>query len=231
MTKRTSFRAFAAAAVLTSSAGVGAAEWAYPDPQKPWSEPQYTQFYFTHYNTHLALPHRRSAPSRALFERLISRENIDAILASPDSRYEKLKQLSIILSDMGSVRAYYNLATLEGEPLQQELTDVQVFNLYVLGIIAEAGSDGLPSLPCAPAMKTSFLGVIRSLSEQHLYSAGQIAELGDALARSYPSVALLFSPAESAELATVVSRLKSRQVDGRALKALALLQATLAGSQ
>ncbi len=221
--------ALAAAIFLQGASALADAVPRYPAETPAWTWRQYSAFYFTHYNTNLALPHRRAAPSRMLFERLISRENIDAIVAAPIGRQAKLAELSKILAAMGSIRASYNLAVIAGEPLQEESTEVQVFNLYILATYAELVGDGIFTNPASSAMKTAFLGVVQSISEENVYSAAQVARLSDALARRFTILSPLFPDRERRNLLRRLALLQSLQNDPRSRDALARLVSTVAG--
>ena len=74
---------------------------------------------------------------KALFNHLIDPGNITRIEQAPVSNDEKLRQLRIILAMLGSYRAAYNVAVIVGEPLQQELTLVQVHTLEVAAAVAK----------------------------------------------------------------------------------------------
>ena len=198
----------------------------YPSPATHWSEREYIDFYFFHYNTHQALPHLRNAESRALFERLTDRANIERIKTGPAARREKQRQLQMILAAMGGVRGAYNLALMIGEPLQEELTRVQIFHLYLIGVVAEFEED-IATARSAPAMKTALLGVIQSLSEE-VYSPAQIASLSDAAARRYPAVNKLFTARERTLLRARIEALHAKQTASQPRLALSRLLATVA---
>lgn len=199
----------------------------YPSPDAFWSERHYSDFYFVHFNTHLALPHLRNPESRALFERLTDRANIERILANDAARLEKQRRLRLILATMGNIRGAYNLAVIIGEPLQEELTRVQVFHLYLVGVVADF-EDNIATARGGPAMKTAWLGVVRSLGESDIYSPAQIAALSDAAARRYPTLHDLFTSRERGLLRGRIEGLQSRQTEPRSRLALERLLATVA---
>lgn len=198
----------------------------YPSPDALWSERHYTDFYFVHFNTHRALPHLRNPESRALFDRITDRANIDHILAGSTVRLEKQRQLRLILATMGNIRASYNLAVIIGEPLQEELTRVQVFHLYLVGVVVDFENDIATTLG-GPAMKTAWLGVVRSLGEDDIYSPAQIATLGDAAARRYPALRELFTPRERTLLRGRLEALQAKQTAPQSRLALSRLLATI----
>ena len=101
-----------------------------------WSSHDYVDFYFRHYNGHVPLPHLRDETQKDLFRHLTDPGNITRIQQAPVSDDEKLRQLRIILAILGSYRAAYNVAVIVGEPLQQELTLVQVHTLEVAAAVA-----------------------------------------------------------------------------------------------
>jgi len=214
--------------LLTGLSGpaLGGTQPEYPSPDAAWSERHYSDFYFVHFNTHLALPHLRNPESRALFERLTDRANIERILADDAARLEKQRRLQLILATMGNVRGAYNLAVIIGEPLEEELTRVQVFHLYLVGVVADF-EDGIATARGGPAMKTAWLGVVRSLGESDIYSPAQIAALSDAAARRYPSLRDLFTARERTLLRGRVQALQAKQTTPRSQLALSRLLATV----
>ncbi len=198
----------------------------YPSPDAFWNERHYTDFYFVHFNTHLALPHLRNHESRAVFERLIDPANIERILADATARLEKQRRLRLILATMGNIRASYNLAVIIGEPLQEELTRVQVFHLYLVGVVADL-EDNIASARGGPAMKTAWLGVVRSLGEGDVYSPVQITALSDAAARRYLSIRELFTSRERTLLLGRIEALQAKQTASQSGLALSRLLATV----
>ncbi|HUR43863.1 MAG TPA: hypothetical protein VMZ01_07170 [Aestuariivirga sp.] len=201
----------------------------YPPAATVWGGRQYTDFYFVHFNTHLALPHLRNPENRALFERLVGRNNIERILTASGSRRDKQRELAMILSAMGGIRASYNLAVIIGEPLQEELTRVQVFHLYLIGAVADLADEDIAEKNCASAMKTAWLGVVQSLSEANVYSPTQITQLSDAAARRYPILSPLFPASERAHLREQIAALQHQQAEPESQRALARLLATVSG--
>lgn len=201
----------------------------YPSPATFWTGQVYTDFYFVYFNTHRALPHLRNPESRALFERLIDRDNIEHIVSGPANRQDKQRELAVIMSATGGIRAAYNLAVIIGEPLQEESTRIQVFHLYLIGAIADLADQDIAEKNCASAMKTAWLGVVQSLSEKNVYSPAQIAALSDAAARRYPALSGLFPNRERALLHGRIAALQVQQAEPHSRLALAKLLATLAG--
>ena len=102
-----------------------------------WTSRDYVDFYFRHYNGQVPLPHLRDEKQKTLFNHLIDPGNITRIEQAPVWNGEKLRQLRIILAILGSYRAAYNVAVIIGEPLQQELTLVQIHTLEVAAAVAQ----------------------------------------------------------------------------------------------
>lgn len=215
--------------ILTGAVAFAVSAPEYPSPATFWTGRQYTDFYFVHFNTHLALPHLREPKSRALFERMTSRDNIERILSASASRQDKERELRKILAAVGGIRGSYNLAVVIGEPLQEELTRVQVFHLYLAGAVAELAGENIADASGGTAMKTAWLGVVQSLSERNVYSDVQIATLGDAAARRYPALSGLFPENERALLRGQIAALQAQQVEPQSRLALARLLATVEG--
>ncbi len=177
---RASWRAWLCLALTISAARADGSQWTSRD---------YVDFYFRHYNGHVPLPHLRDAKQKALFSHLIDPGNISRIEQAPVSNDEKLRQLRIILAILGSYRAAYNVAVIVGEPLQQELTLVQIHTLEVAAAVARlmrmtAGGDG-----AATAWATLIEGVIISVGDRELYSPAQSILMADAISLHYPAIA------------------------------------------
>lgn len=201
---------------------------AYPSPMQTWSARQYSDFHFVHFNTHLALPHLRDARSRALFERLVGRGNIEAIIAADAPRGVRQRDIRSILAAIGAIRGSYNVAVMLGEPLQEELTQVQIFSLYLASEIAGLSDGSIAGAACASSVRTSYLGVIQSLTEQDTYTSSQIAALSDAAARSFPAIEALFEDPGRRQLANRIGLLSARQTDADLRLALHRLRLTIA---
>lgn len=179
-------------AILLAVAFLGAlealAEPRYPAADRPWTQADYVNFYFSHYNGNQALPHLRSAPTKAVFARLVDQGNVERILAAPQPDAEKLRQVALILSITGEARAAYNYAVALGEPLQQELTQVQIFALYLVDVSVRLTGAVPDRRWRSSAWKTTLFGVLLSLSERDVYSTAQRMAFTDALAEYYPGI-------------------------------------------
>jgi hypothetical protein len=165
-----------------------------------WSSRDYVDFYFRHYNGHVPLPHLRDETQKALFNHLVDPGNITRIEESPASDDEKLRQLRIILAVLGAYRAAYNVAVIVGEPLQQELTLVQVHTLEVAAAVARLmrtspGNDG-----AATAWATLVEGVIISVGDSEHYSPAQSILMADAITLHYPAIAAVLPEDERLRL-------------------------------
>ena len=154
-----------------------------------WTSRDYVDFYFRHYNGHVPLPHLRDETQKALFNHLVDPGNITRIEESPASDEEKLRQLRIILAILGSYRAAYNVAVIVGEPLQQELTLVQVHTLEVAAAVARLIKTSPRSDGAATAWATLVEGVIISLGDRTLYAPAQSILMADAITLHYPAIA------------------------------------------
>jgi hypothetical protein len=165
-----------------------------------WSSRDYVDFYFRHYNGHVPLPHLRDETQKALFNHLIDPGNITRIEESPASDDEKLRQLRIILAILGSYRAAYNVAVLVGEPLQQELTLVQVHTLEVAAAVARLMRTSSGSDNAATAWATLVEGVIMSVGDRKFYSPAQSILMAEAITLHYPAIAAVLPADERLRL-------------------------------
>lgn len=170
------------------AASVGAETSAYPAPDQVWTERHYTDFYFAHYNGRRALPHLRDPASARLFARLVDSANIAAIRAAHEDDARRRLALDRILAAIGSTRAAYQYAAQLGEPLAEELTRVQVFQLELIAAILAMGTT--PDLTRThPAWRTALLGVAASLERNDLYTDDQRLKLAEAIGRNFAAIA------------------------------------------
>lgn len=175
--------------------------------ESQWTSRDYVDFYFRHYNGHVPLPHLRDETQKALFNHLIDPGNITRIEESPASDDEKLRQLRIILAILGAYRAAYNVAVIVGEPLQQELTLVQIHSLEVAAAVARLMRSSPGSDSTATAWATLVEGVILSVGDQKLYSPAQSILMADAINLHYPAIAAVLPADERLRLRTQALKL------------------------
>ncbi|MDP1700663.1 MAG: hypothetical protein Q8L53_06870 [Aestuariivirga sp.] len=178
-------------AFATSVASVGESQWTNRD---------YVNFYFRHYNGHVPLPHLRNEAQGALFNHLIDPGNITRIEQAPVSDGEKLRQLRIILAVLGACRAAYNVAVIVGEPLQQELTLVQVHTLEVAAAVAKLVRLSHADEGSSTAWATLVEGVIESVGDSKLYSSAQRTLMSGAITLHYPVIAAVLQEDERLRL-------------------------------
>lgn len=190
-------------AILFFALPVAGFDWPYPSAESPWTPRDYTNFMFTHKDGNRALPHLRNAESRVIFERFVNFENVERLLSRARHYDHKTDGIARIMAVVGDIRAAYNYQVRSGEPLQEELVRVQVFSLDVMG----AWIDLSPSAVHFGTLtgrrdtwKTTLLGVVRSLSEQDIYSPEQIITLADALAGRYESLCTVLTADEKQRL-------------------------------
>jgi hypothetical protein len=173
-----------------------------------WTSRDYVDFYFRHYNGHVPLPHLRDKTQKALFNHLIDPGNIARIEESPASNDEKLRQLRIILAILGSYRAAYNVAVIVGEPLQQELTLVQIHTLEVADAVARLVRLSHADEGSSTAWATLVEGVIESVGDSKRYSSIQRSAMADAIALHYPAISAVLSEDERLRLDEALKRMK-----------------------
>ena len=173
-----------------------------------WTSRDYVDLYFRHYNGHVPLPHLRDAAQKALFNHLIDPGNISRIEHAPISNDEKLRQLRIILAVLGSYRAAYNVAVIVGEPLQQELTLVQVHTLEVADAVAKLVRLSHADEGASTAWATLVEGVIESVGDSKRYSSIQRTVMADAVILHYPAIAAVLSGDERHRLDEALKRMK-----------------------
>jgi hypothetical protein len=94
-----------ATAFLTFAAA--AEDSRYPPPDRPWTEREYVDFYFAHYNGRRALPHLRDPQSALIFNRLVDPENLEAIRAAHVGDAPRRLSLDQVLAAVGAARASY----------------------------------------------------------------------------------------------------------------------------
>ena len=174
-----------------------------------WTSRDYVDLYFRHYNGRVPLPHLRDEAQRALFNHLIDPANITRIVEAPVSNDEKLRQLRIILAVLGAYRAAYNVAVIVGEPLEQELTLVQVHTLEVADAVAKLVRLSPADEGSSTAWATLVEGVIESVGDSKVYSPAQRAIMANAVILHYPAIAAVLAEDERHRLDEAVKRMKA----------------------
>ncbi|MEQ1523870.1 MAG: hypothetical protein ABL936_21620 [Aestuariivirga sp.] len=172
-----------------------------------WTSRDYVDFYFRHYNGHVPLPHLRDEAQKALFKHLINPGNITRIAQTSVSNDEKLRQLRIILAVLGSYRAAYNVAVIVGEPLQQELTLVQIHTLEVADAVAKLVLLSHADEGSSTAWATLLEGVVESAGDSKRYSSIQRTLMADAVTLHYPAIAAVLSGDERHRLDKALKRM------------------------
>lgn len=191
---------------------------AYPPAQQPWSQRDYTDFYFVHWNGNNALPHLREEPARTVFGRMVDPGNITRILENSGSADVKYREMKLLLMALGEIRASYNYQVVMGEPLQEELARIQAFSLRVLRELVLLAAR-LDEPPANTAWTTTLLGIFQSLSERKVYSARQIAALSQSLADYYPALRPLLSEDDKKTLRAKLKRLAASELNPAAREA------------
>lgn len=207
-----------------SASGVAGQLSHFPSPHQPWTSREYVNFYFGHYNGNRALPHLRSEATARLFNRLVDRDNVRKLLGSSASMEEKRSELAVILSTMGEIRAAYAYALHVGEPLQEELTRIRSFMLYLIDRAIGLGEGRRD--PAASAWRTTLWNVVESMSERELYSAEQAAALSEALATHYRQLSIILTDSDRQRLRSRIEALAAAEKDPAARAAhLRLIEA------
>jgi hypothetical protein len=173
-----------------------------------WTSRDYVDLYFRHYNGHVPLPHLRDETQKALFNHLVDPDNISRIEQASVSNDEKLRQLRIILAVLGAYRAAYNVAVIVGEPLEEELTLVQVHTLEVADAVAKLVRGSPDDWGSSTAWATLVEGVIESVGDSKRYSPIQRTVMADAIILHYPAIAAVLSENERRRLDGELKQMK-----------------------
>ena len=173
-----------------------------------WTSRDYVDLYFRHYNGRVPLPHLRDEAQKALFNPLTDPANITRIETAPISNEEKLRQLRIILAVLGAYRAAYNVAVIVGEPLEQELTLVQVHSLEVAEAVAKLVHLSPADEGSSTAWATLVEGVIESVGDSKVYSPAQSAIMADAVTLHYPAIAAVLAEDDRHRLDEAIKRMQ-----------------------
>src|SRR5205823_922803 len=158
------------------------------------------------------------------FERIIDPGNVLHITQAPASAEEKQRQITMILSTVGEIRAAYAYAVMVGEPLQEELTRIRAFTLLLLDAAVRLSGDTVDAQR-QTAWRTTFFGIVDSLSERKTYSNTQIAALSAALAVHYPVICRIFPNIDRRDFRDFIAKLSAAedhpgQVHGRRTRSL-----------
>jgi hypothetical protein len=199
----------------------------FPSPHQPWTTREYVDFYFAHYNGNRALPHLRAEDTRRLFQRIVDRENVLRITESSASYEQKRVDIAMILATVGEIRAAYGYAVFVGEPLQEELTQIQSFILFLINaaIKLESASGAQSG---NHAWKTAIWNVVGSLAERETYSSQQIATLSVALDLNYPQISSILSDDDKRKFRLRIGEIAAAESDTAAREShLQLLRTAL----
>lgn len=173
-----------------------------------WTSRDYVDLYFRHYNGRVPLPHLRDEAQKVLFNHLVDPGNISRIEAAPISNEEKLRQLRTILAVLGAYRAAYYVAVIVGEPLEQELTLVQVHSLEVTDAVARLVRLSPKGDGAQPAWATLVEGVVESVDDSKLYSPAQRTIMAEAIMQHYPAIAAVLADTDRRHLDEAIKRMK-----------------------
>lgn len=199
----------------------------YPTTSNLWTKRDYLAFYFAHFNGNRALPHLRSIEQRRLFGRIVDDANLRAIIDSSEPPEAKGRHLAMILGTMGEIRAAYDYAVLVGEPLQEELAQIQIFMLDVMSAMGDlpyADADGQRR----QSWQTMIFGILGALSERRTFSKQQILRLSRAFEASYENVSHLMDQRARTKLGVEVASLAMTETDQDIRTALNRLQRVMA---
>lgn len=193
-----------------------------------WTSEEYVRQYSLRYLGKVPLPHLGNAEQALLFGQLIDRRNIALIVNSAESVDFKLLELRKILATVSAYRASYNLAMTYGEPLQQELTRVQVFAMEVAAAVAAmTQQQGEKFYSAHDALATQIAGMIQSIAEEQRFSDDERAELAEAIARLYPGIAPVLTDDDRQHLFDQISRLDIRATTSRQRAAVTAMWSAL----
>lgn len=190
----------------------------FPSPNHVWTARDYSQFYFVHLDGNQALPYLRTPASARVFERLVDHENIRRIIERSGPDDEKIRELWGILATLGAIRARYNLSVVIGEPLVEELTQLQIFMLYVLDETVRFSEEAMQSP--SVAWKTCLLGVVQSLAERDVYSPVQRGAMAIALTDHFAGLRLLLTSRDLHGMQSQVEALATEERDTELRQAL-----------
>lgn len=155
----------------------------------PWTSRDYVEAIFAVHNGAITLPRRGNPKTEAFFDRLIDRGNVDLLMASARPIEEKRRHILLILSATGEFRGRYGYAVSLGDDVENEFVQIQIFRLYLIDRLARLD---LPEQPQGTgsdnAIATALSGTLDTLAETHIFTSGQRAALGMALASHYPAI-------------------------------------------
>lgn len=201
-------------ALMICAAGAAAAGSLshFPSPHQPWTTREYVDFYFAHYNGNRALPHLRDVDTSLLFRRVVNRENVARIVQSNAPWRRKQLDVATILATMGEVRGAYGYAVFVGEPLQEELAQIQAFILFLIDTAVKLDATG--SGPSGrSAWKTAVWNALASLAERDSYSTEQIAFLSAALNAHYPQISSILTGSDKKEFCARIATIAAAERD------------------
>ena len=201
---------------LLVSSGLAGANPANPPmlPENgPWTSGDYVQAIFAVQNGVITLPRQGNPKTKAYFDRLVDRGNVDHLMAATLAPAEKRGDILIILSATGEFRGRYGYAVALGDDVHEELVDLQIFRLFLIDRLAMLDKqDGGVQVRHGSAIATALSGTLDTLTEDQKFTNDQLVALSHALARHYPVIRTKLAPEEQREtmrrLAAIVLRAK-----------------------
>jgi hypothetical protein len=194
----------------------------------PWSSADYVEAIFAVQNGVITLPRQANPKTRAFFDRLTDRANIEALMAAPLSQAEKRRDILIILSATGEFRGRYGYAVALGDDVQGELVEIQIFRLYLIDRLATLDiQDAAERRRCNSAIATALWGTLDTLSEAPLFTTDQLLALSAAFARHYPVIRIKLEAQEHENILQRLQKMAAEQSDPRLKSAFAMALATV----
>ncbi|MGE3875999.1 MAG: hypothetical protein AB7F74_23845 [Parvibaculaceae bacterium] len=218
----------AAALILAGLAATpGLANPQMPPASGPWSSADYVEAIFAVHNGVITLPRQANPKTRAFFDRLIDRGNIEAVMAAPLSAAEKRRDMLIILSATGEFRGRYGYAVALGDDVEGELVAIQIFRLYLIDRLVTLDiQDEAEKTRRSAAIATALFGTLDTLSEAPVFTTDQLLALSAAFARHYPVIRIKLDTREHETILRRLRKMAAQQSDPRLKSALATALAT-----
>jgi hypothetical protein len=188
------------------------------------------QAIFAVQNGLVTLPREANPKTKALFDRMVDPDNIDALMAAPLSQAEKRRDILLILSATGEFRGRYGYAVALGDDVQSELIALQVFRLNLIdrlasldiaeeqtGCMVETDAENR----CLSAIATIVSGTIDTLGDRQSFNSGQLIALSSALTRHFPAIRAKLSAQDQGRAAKQLQRIAANENDPALKSALA----------
>lgn len=204
-------------AMLVSLAALPVHASPYPPSGRPWTNADYASFLKAVTTGQAPLPLLGDPATKAVFERLVARDNI-ALVVARNKSLPLTKRLEEIGGAQGGLAAAIVLYTAElakGKPYGREMAKLHVYQMEVLAAMSRLADELVPQIPRDNAYQSRMEGVnamrlafrmivytsVMALARTDRYSSESKLEIGEGTVKYLPAFQSALSDGDRTKLA------------------------------